>query len=222
MFKYRVIVDGCGRTDAMVHASQYFAQIRVKETISDDFLFVINKLLPNDISVHNVIEVSDDRNVQLDAKFRTYDYYFHIYHDPFISHLSSCYLLKEIDIEKIQQAVGLLTKYQDYRAFCTVPDRHNHTLCDVSHAKFYINKEGNQFRFQITANRFLQSMIRIIVQKLIEIGVGEFTVEEFQQCLISTESPKFLKKAYPQGLYLSKVVYPYLELDTIKPPVYFE
>ena len=55
-------------------------------------------------------------------------------------------------------------------------------------------------------------MIRLIVGKLLEIGKGELSVEEFESYLINKEPPKDFDVAYPQGLYLSKVTYPFLDI----------
>jgi tRNA pseudouridine38-40 synthase len=55
-------------------------------------------------------------------------------------------------------------------------------------------------------------MIRIIMGKFLEIGRGELSVDEFESYLITKETPKTVEPAYPQGLYLSKVTYPYLDL----------
>jgi len=55
-------------------------------------------------------------------------------------------------------------------------------------------------------------MVRIIMGRLLEIGTGKMSVDEFESHLISKETPKIIIPAYPQGLYLSKVTYPYLDL----------
>jgi tRNA pseudouridine38-40 synthase len=55
-------------------------------------------------------------------------------------------------------------------------------------------------------------MVRIIVGKLILIGKGLMSVEEFEHYLLSKESPVTLEPAFPQGLYLSKVNYPFLDI----------
>jgi tRNA pseudouridine38-40 synthase len=58
-------------------------------------------------------------------------------------------------------------------------------------------------------------MIRIIVGRLLEIGKGQMSVDEFEHyLLISKQTPKVITPAYPQGLYLSKVTYPYLDIAT--------
>jgi tRNA pseudouridine38-40 synthase len=110
------------------------------------------------------------------------------------------------------EAVSLLTSYNDFGAFCKTPDAHSSTICDVSIARLYTNNAGDRIRFQITANRFLRGMIRIIVGKLLQIGAGEMTIEEFESLLISKITPPEFDVAHPQGLFLSEVQYPFLEI----------
>jgi tRNA pseudouridine38-40 synthase len=55
-------------------------------------------------------------------------------------------------------------------------------------------------------------MIRIIVGQLLKVGKGELSVDDFESYLINKQAPKILSPAHPQGLYLSKVTYPYLDL----------
>ncbi len=62
-------------------------------------------------------------------------------------------------------------------------------------------------------NHFLGKMVRIIVGRLLEIGMGKMSVDEFENYLIQKETPKIIIPAHPQGLYLSKVTYPYLDLS---------
>ena len=55
-------------------------------------------------------------------------------------------------------------------------------------------------------------MVRIIVGRLLEIGKGKLTVAEFEYYLINKITPAIITPAYPQGLYLSKITYPYLDI----------
>lgn len=55
-------------------------------------------------------------------------------------------------------------------------------------------------------------MIRMIVAKLLEVGKGNLSVEELENLLLNKISFCETKLAYPQGLYLTKVTYPYLDL----------
>jgi tRNA pseudouridine38-40 synthase len=55
-------------------------------------------------------------------------------------------------------------------------------------------------------------MVRIIMGRLLDIGRGKLSVEQFEYYLANKETPPIITPAYPQGLYLSKVTYPYLDL----------
>ena len=88
LFKQRVLLHPCGRTDGGVHASQFFCHTIIKEAWDFDAVFRINKLLPNDISIFEFIPVAMTANAQLDVEARTYDYYFHRRADPFCAELS--------------------------------------------------------------------------------------------------------------------------------------
>jgi tRNA pseudouridine38-40 synthase len=212
VFKKPVYVVGCGRTDAQVHASQYFLHFQLDDEWDFDLVFRLNKMLPPDISVFDLIPVEPKQHARFGAKKRTYDYFIHTYKDPFLRNISTLYTEFELDIPLMAKAVELLTKYDDYHAFCKTPASHSSTLCEVSSAQLYTNKEGNRIRFQITSNRFLRGMIRIIVGKLLQIGSGQMMIEEFEELLITKITPPEFDVAHPQGLFLSEVTYPFLEI----------
>jgi len=50
------------------------------------------------------------------------------------------------------------------------------------------------------------------VGKLLDIGAGKLSIDEFEHYLINPHLSQVIKPAYPQGLYLSKITYPYLDL----------
>lgn len=212
ILKSKVTAIGCGRTDAMVHASQYFFHIDVQHLWDFDLMFRLNKNLPADIAIFEIIPVKDNQHARFDAIQRTYDYFIHTYKDPFLSQVSGLYLLKNPDLDKMKQAIALLPLYSDYRGFCKTPADYEHTICNVSAARLFADSAGDKIRFQISANRFLGRMIRIIVGKLLEIGTGSLTVDAFEHYLRERETPRLIEPAYPQGLYLSKVTYPYLDI----------
>ncbi|RZL05397.1 MAG: tRNA pseudouridine(38-40) synthase TruA, partial [Pedobacter sp.] len=193
-------------------ASQFFFHADIDTEWDYDLVFRLNKLLPYNISVFDIIPVGEKQHARFDAVQRKYDYLIHTFKDPFLSHLSTLYQI-DPDLGKMDQAVKLLPKYKDYRAFCTSPDKYEHTICNVSDARLFTNKAGNKFRFQITSNRYLTRMIRIIMGKLIRIGTGALSIDEFESYLSEKRTPALLEPAHPTGLYLSKVTYPYLDLQ---------
>ena len=214
LLKKQMAIIGCGRTDALVHASQFFFHTDIEQAWDFDLFFRLNKILPDDIAVFDIIPMQGQPHARFDAIQRTYDYYIHTYKDPFLGGFSSFYPEPGLDLEKMSVAVALLPLYNDYRGLCKAPDRIEHTLCYVSSASLFADTNRDRIRFQITANRFLSKMIRIIVGRLLEIGRGEMSVDEFENCLVNKQPPKVIIPAYPQGLYLSKVTYPYLDVPT--------
>jgi tRNA pseudouridine38-40 synthase len=213
VLKTKVICLGCGRTDAMVHASQYFFHIEVENVWKFDLLARLNKMLPRDIAVFDIINVENNAHAQFDAISRTYEYFIHTYKDPFLNELSALYLERNFDLIKMQQAADLLKKYTDFKAFCLTPDRHTTTICNITNAQFYSDKNGDRIRFQISSNRFLKAMVRIFVRKFIDIGTGKLSINEFENILITQKPFVSNKLAFPQGLYLSKVTYPFLDIQ---------
>lgn len=212
IIKVPVFITGCGRTDAQVHASQFFFHVDIEKEWDFDLVFRLNKTLPDDIAVFDIIPVGEKQHARFDAALRTSDYFIHTYKDPFLSPVSSLYLEKDLDLEKMKKAASLLPQYQDYKGLCKSPDNYRTTICKVTSSTLFSDERGSQLRFQISSDRFLGKMIRIIVGKLLLIGRGELSVDEFESFLITKNTPLVLEPAFPQGLYLSKVTYPFLDL----------
>lgn len=212
VFKYDIPCLGCGRTDAGVHAAQYFFHIDLKEEYRMDLKFILNKMLPNDISVFDIIKMEGEPHAQFDATERTYNYFIHTRKDPFLSDLSSFYLINNINLNLIKEAISIIPNYSDFRALCKTPDRHTSTICNLKSIKLFQNHNKDRLRIQFTSNKFLKSMIRIMVYKFLEIGTGKLSIEEFESNLKSKETLPFTNLAYPQGLYLTEISYPFLDI----------
>ena len=214
ILKEKISCIGCGRTDAMVHAAQYFFHFDFYEKFPDKFLFKFNKALPNDIAIFDIIPVESYPHCQFDAVERTYEYLIHTYKDPFLNGFSALYQYESLDFERMSEAAKLLLNYSDFSLFCKTPERNDSNICNITSAKLFVNQQENRIRFQIAANRFVKGMIRIIVRRLLDIGAGELSVKEFEGILAGKIKPKEITISHPQGLYLTKVKYPFLELPT--------
>lgn len=211
MHHREITVGGCGRTDAGVHASQYYLHLRVEKPLPENYLFFINKQLPADIRLLEVLPVSATAQARYDATARTYDYFFHTHPDAFLDRFSSQLDLTDFAPAVSAQMLPLLRQYQDFRAFCKTPDRHNTTICHFSEVRLYQNARGDRFRIRFVANRFLRGMIRLLVNDLIQVGKKKLGVEDFEKMLKSQERAPHFHLAPPEGLFLSGVAYPYVE-----------
>ena len=208
--KEKMTIAGCGRTDAGVHASQYYAQFSLEEAFDFDAVYRLNRLLPPDIRVHEIFPVREKIHAQHSPISRSYTYHFHTRTDPFIHDIST-FVQMELNFEAMQSAVALLKKYNNFRAFCKQPDIYSHHQCVIKEAFLEINETTQRHYFKITADRFLRSMIRLLMGNFFEIGKGKMTIEAFEHCLKTKEAPQFFNEAFPQGLVLSEVKYDFEE-----------
>ena len=202
---FRVV--GCGRTDAGVHASDYYLHFDTDGggPLRENWLGIMNRMLPEDIVLYRVWQVDPSAHTRYDARARTYDYYLHTRPDPFRGLISTPYEGKPLDVGAIEESLEVLTGQQDFRAFCLTPDRHNTTTCDLRQASFHV-EGADGYRFRFVADRFLRGMIRILVYQLLRVGRGEVTVAQLATALASGERPG-VGQAPPQGLFLSEVRY---------------
>jgi tRNA pseudouridine38-40 synthase len=52
----------------------------------------------------------------------------------------------------------------------------------------------------------------MIAQRLLDVGRGKLSLEQFESYLNGGEPTEEVRSAHPQGLYLAKVTYPFLDI----------
>ena len=159
-----------GRTDKGVHALGQVFDIVVSQDRSDmQWINGLNSNLPNDISVVNVDRVEDTFHSRFDAIDRTYSYL--IFNSPSRNVLLDDFYYWEqsdLDIDKMNEESQCLIGKHNFSSFRSLSCGSNNPERDIK--KIEINKLGNIIEIKITANAFLQNMVRIIVGTLLEIG----------------------------------------------------
>lgn len=205
--KKEVKIMGCGRTDAGVHAVNYFAHMDFP--IIDDtekFLFKLNHMLPHDIAIHGLRAMPEKAHTRFDAISREYKYYFHFDKDPFLED-RSVRLSDKINKDVMERGAKMLLNYSDFESFSRVNTDVKNFICKLSHAGWESN--GNQLVFTIKANRFLRNMVRAIVGTLVYLGEGKITLTEFEAIINAKDRTKAGKSAPAKGLILTEIAYPY-------------
>lgn len=213
IFKKEMTVYGCGRTDAGVHASQYIIHINLEAAPTFDLKYRLNKNLPVDIVVFEIIEVEDNQHSRYDAISRTYDYFIHWKKDPVLMQYSSFYEDLKFDFDLMREAAALILNTKDFRPLCKQPDVYKNTICHVTNCELFVNEAQGRLRFTITSSRFLRGMIRFCVFFLLRVGTGKISIEEFEQILKQEKEIKEMQPAFPNGLFLSRVEYPFVKFD---------
>ena len=201
----KILLVGAGRTDAGVHASQMFAHVDTVKKLTDDYVHKLNAILPNDIVIKSIKEVSDDTHARFDAVSRTYEYRILLGRDPFLLETSWQLHQKNLQIEKMNEAANLLFKYEDFESFSKVKTDVNTFNCTIMKAVWTL--EDKHLIFHIKANRFLRNMVRAIVGTLIEVGLGKKTVEDFRKIIESKKRSEAGLSVPAKGLFLTEVCY---------------
>lgn len=200
---------GCGRTDTGVHAKQFYFHFETKEEIVfDKFVYKVNTLLPPDIVVHRLLKMHDEAHTRFDAVSRTYQYYINQKKNPFIEDISYSYSRK-LNVDLMNEACKTLFDYSDFTSFSKVNTGAKTNNCVIKHAQW--TKNGNSLVFEISADRFLRNMVRAIVGTLLEVGLEKITVNDFRKIIESKNRCDAGTSVPGHGLFLTKVIYPYIK-----------
>jgi len=199
---------GCGRTDAGVHAKQFYCHFDYDQILEAKHIDIINKILPDDIVVYNFLPVHPRAHSRFDAVKRSYEYHIHLSPDPFLNQFSSYYNFKTLDLNLVNLGLEWISQLKDFRSFCLTPEKFENTNCTIYTADLATFENGKKMIFYFTANRFLKSMIRMIVAKLLALGQGKISFDDFKNYNIDNQTKNFQTLANPQGLHLTKIEYP--------------
>ncbi len=199
-------ITGSGRTDTGVHAKQQFFHVDLKTEIEvEDFRYHLNAILPKDILILAIRKVMPEAHARFDATARAYEYYLIPQKNPF--KLNEAYIyFRNINLEKLNAATAILVGTHNFESFTKVKTQVNNFNCEVYHA--YWKQEEDAIVFHIEANRFLRGMVRAIVGTLLMVNEGKIEINEINEILDSQDRSKAGRSVPPDGLYLSKIIYP--------------
>lgn len=207
---------GCGRTDAGVHASQFFAHVDFPEPLDAnlEIVYKLNAILPADICILSVSMVHNEAHARFDATSRSYSYYISTQKEIFQKDYT-WFFPTNLDLNKMNELATLLLQHQDYGCFSKSGGQQFTNLCTITEAQFI--ETGNYIRFKISANRFLRGMVRAIVGTMIEAGKGKLSEQEFKKILLSGDRKLAGPSVPADGLFLEEIKYPYLYSTPMSP-----
>lgn len=207
VFGNRLTVYGCSRTDAGVHANEYFCNFRTEKNIPCNAVVkALNVNLPDDIAVLDCEEVSDGFHSRFNCKSKRYVY--KIWNteikNPFLTHTAYHYKYKLNEILLDEAAKGFIGTY-DFSAFCSAGSSVADTVRTVNSA--FVVRQGDTVIFSVEADGFLYNMVRIMVGTLININECKIDKNSVIDIIESKNRLRAGVTAPPQGLYLDKVYY---------------
>jgi len=192
-----------GRTDKGVHATNQIVSVDIPLFWQDlDRLKIeLNKLLPNSIFVKQIKKVDDNFHARFSVKQRTYRYIVSTKPlTPF--NYNYFHYEKDIDQNSIDKAIELFVGKHDFKYFSKQGSEPNSTIREIYKIKLYQYKEFYIFTF--TANAYLRSQIRMIVDSLLKISKKTLTLEQLQE-QIDTKIQHTTSLAPASGLYLTAI-----------------
>jgi len=208
LLKTDIELVGCGRTDAGVHAKQYFAHFDFDGILSEsdcgNLQYKLNSFLQKEIAIRSIFQVEDELHARFSALDRTYRYYVATAKDPFNFPLTYR-VYEKLDMDVMNLAAEYLIGNQDFTSFSKLHTNVNNNFCEVKRA--YWEQHGELLVFTITANRFLRNMVRAIVGTLLFVGKGKISIADFQN-IIEQKNRCEAKLSVPaHALFLEEVNY---------------
>ena len=202
-----VVVQGCSRTDAGVHAREYVLSFGLELPINCKGLQMgLNSWLPDDISVIGCEEAAEGFHARYHCKGKEYEYIVHNSRikNPFYRNTALRYSCA-IDADLLDKVSQDFVGEHDFKAFCSTACDKEITVRTIR--SFSVRREGDLVIFTVSGNGFLYNMVRIMVGTLLFINEGKIAADAIPSIIASKDRKKAGKTVPPQGLYLNKVYY---------------
>lgn len=204
--KVNVTTIFSGRTDRGVHSQGQVVHFDLPfEIDSHRFLYSINSILPEDVSVSTIEKVDKNFHSQKSAKFRWYRYKINNRKQRSVWLKDALHIHSNLNFNEMNKALEYLIGYHDFNCFKNSNSANPYTDCTMYYAKCI--RESDIIYIDLVANRFLYNMVRIIVGTLIDIGLGIHTAEHMLDVLNSKDRVKAGKTVKPDGLTFMFVGY---------------
>lgn len=203
-----IAVCCAGRTDTGVHASGQVVHFDTGSTRSDrSWLLGANTNLPDDIAVTWARPVADDFHARFSAMSRSYRYVIrNCLVRPALDRHRAWWVYQELDAERMHAAAQDLHGKHDFSAFRAAGCQASTATREIS--SISVVRDGEKLLFDVTANAFLQHMVRNITGTLVAIGSGDAAIGSMAAVLASRDRKKGGVAAPPHGLTLVNVAYP--------------
>ena len=195
-----------GRTDRGVNSKGQIVHFDVEEPIvASRFLYQINEILPDDISVDELKVVPETFHAQKSAKSRHYRYEFinRKCKNAFDGDLMRVKF--ETNDERMQKSLNYLLGEHDFSSFKSSGTLNPSRICTLTRAE--CQRFGDRVVIDIVGNRFLYNMVRTIIGTLLYIEGHNLPPEHMKDVLEAKDRTKAGQTVSPYGLTLLEVTY---------------
>ena len=207
IFREKIRIVMSSRTDAGVHAKGqvFHFDSQVKKDLGK-LKYSFNCLLPKDIHVLKIENVTEKFHSRFSVKNKTYEYIINTgEYDVFMDgYAYQCHY--ELDVDMMKKASKLFIGTHDFGSFNTSSIKeYPNQVRTIS--EFKITQKKDLIIIRVTSTGFLRNMVRIMVGTLIDLGRGQKTIKDIKNMLDHPSKTTRRYNADPHGLYLIKIRY---------------
>lgn len=205
--QHEIRVHAAGRTDTGVHALSQIVHFDT-ESVRPISAWVrgVNAHLPDSVRVEWAHEVDVEFHARFSAFSRSYQYL--LYNAPVSSALMATkagWFHLPLDYAAMSEAASYLLGEHDFSAFRASECQAKTAIKHLHQAN--VSMVGSYFRFDFTANAFLQHQVRNMIGALIYVGKGAFPPNYIKTLLNERDRTQSPPTFSPSGLYLTGVGY---------------
>ena len=208
-----VLTTGAGRTDAGVHAFGQVMSFTSAAPVEDPEGLArrLNAICGPPIAVLELAEAPAGFDARFSAASRTYEYaiFTRLVHDPFSRHVAWHHAPpgpgRDLDAGAMHEAAQALLGTHDFSSFGRVPEGATpvRNVLAIS-----VERTEDLVVIRVTANAFIQQMVRSIVGTLVKVGEGDHPPGWVAEVLEARDRAAAGPVAPPHGLFLVEVDYP--------------
>ena len=189
----KALFYGASRTDSCVHAQGQIAHTDLQNSYSFNRLFFGVQNCLQDIIILDVKEAPQNFHARYSA-IKKYYIYKILNRRAKSLFLDSWHIRNPLNIENMQQYANIhFLGTKDFSKYCSSEEIRLNMIKTIS--CFEILKDNDIIEFHIEGNSFLMHQIRLMISKLMLIGLGR----------INDDHHSFKAPGY--GLYLNKIIY---------------
>ncbi len=199
-------ITGCSRTDAGVHAREFYCHLDCDESIPKDaFLRGVNSVLPKDIAIIDVIDVENTFHARYSCKGKNYLYNFYFgTTNPFMERYA-LRLDSKPDFNLMNEFCKGIVGTHDFEGFSSSKRTVEDTVRTITNCEIINNDNG--FSFSVSADGFLYNMVRILAGTCLWVGYGKLPADIYIDIFGSKDRSLGGNTLSPKGLFLDKVFY---------------
>jgi tRNA pseudouridine38-40 synthase len=205
LFRDKITCTGSSRTDAGVHCLQNYFHFDYAGDVQAGTIYRLNAILPSDIAIRSLCEVSSDAHCRFDAIARRYQYVLYERKDPFIEDRAWFYPYP-LDKGVLESVAEMVLETVDFTSFAKRNSQVNNHRCLIRESRWQQTETG--WEYIVEGNRFLRGMVRGLVGTMLQAGRGNITAARFREIIAAGDNQQADFSAPARGLFLVEVIYP--------------